>query len=56
MTRAAWRWWYREIRIVRRECEKGMMDLMIHGSSFIRVDADGAKHVPYNDIHTEDRT
>jgi hypothetical protein len=56
MTRTQWRWWYREMRVIRRECEKGMADLMIYGSSFIRIDASGARYVPYTNIHIGDST
>ena len=49
-TRPLWHWWYRELRIARRESDKSLMDAVIFGIGFTRVTADGVNHVSYNDI------
>lgn len=55
MTRGGWRWWYREIRIVRRECAKALSDMMEHGSGFVRMSASGMTHVARSEIYKDDR-
>lgn len=41
MNRQLWKWYYRQLRIVRRESWKATMDTMIYGVGFVRVTADG---------------
>lgn len=41
MTRAAWKIWYRQWRIVQRECAKASCDMLIFGNGFVRISEDG---------------
>jgi hypothetical protein len=41
MNRATWKWYYRQLRITRREAAKAHMDAMIFGTGFVRVSDDG---------------
>ena len=38
--RVAWKWWYRKLRIARRESSKAFVDMLIHGSGFVQIGHD----------------
>lgn len=41
MNRQVWKWYYRQLRIARREAWKASLDCMIYGTGFVRVSEDG---------------
>lgn len=41
MSRQLWKWYYRQLRIARREAWKATMDCMIYGVGYVRVSDDG---------------
>jgi len=41
MNRAIWKWYYRQLRIIRRETAKANTDAMIFGTGFVRISEDG---------------
>lgn len=41
MNREAWKFYYRQLRIVRRESWKAAMDMVIYGTGYVRVDDNG---------------
>jgi len=45
MTKAAWKWYYRQIRIARRECYKARLDMLIYGTGFVRVQDGYVNHI-----------
>jgi hypothetical protein len=52
-TKAAWKFIYRQYRIVRREAKKAALDAMIYGSGMVRVGSDvqdGIEHVDIRDV------
>lgn len=48
--RAAWRYLYREYRIARRETTSAALDVMLYGAGFVRIDANGVRHVPFQEL------
>ena len=49
--KAAWKKYYRILRITRRECMKAQMDMMIYGSGYVRINKTGYPlYVPAKDI------
>ena len=41
MNRETWKIYYRQVRIWKREQDKAIMDAMIYGTGFVRVDSEG---------------
>lgn len=41
MNRQIWKWYYRQMRIVRRETAKASIDCLIYGTGFVRITDDG---------------
>lgn len=50
-TRPMWKFWYRHLRIGRRESYKAFTDAVIHGIGFTRIDVDGIHHVPHEEMY-----
>ena len=45
MTKAVWKWYYRQLRIARRECFKAHWDMLIYGIGFVRIKDGYINHV-----------
>ena len=45
MNKAVWKWYYRQLRIARRECFKAHWDMMIYGIGFVRIKDGYINHV-----------
>jgi hypothetical protein len=41
MNRTAWKFYYRQLRIIRRESLKASMDMLIYGTGFVHISDDG---------------
>lgn len=41
MSKQVWKWYYRQLRIIRRETIKAHFDMMIYGTGFVRISDDG---------------
>jgi hypothetical protein len=41
MNRQTWKWYYRQLRIIRRESWKATEDMMIFGTGYVRISDDG---------------
>jgi hypothetical protein len=46
MTREVWKYWYRQMRIARREAAKAVTDMMVYGSGMVKISVEGCAHVP----------
>lgn len=50
--RLYWKWYYRQLRIVRRESTQAWMDTLIFGTGYVRVTDDGfINHIRPEAIH-----
>lgn len=52
MNRATWKWWYRKMRICRRETSKAAVDMLVYGSGFVQMGPDipdFVRHVPFDE-------
>lgn len=45
MTKAAWKWYYRQLRIARREAFKASLDMLIFGTGYVQVKDGYVNHV-----------
>lgn len=50
MTKEQWKWYYRQLRIARRESWKVCLDVMIFGAGAVRFDGEHIAHVPIQDL------
>lgn len=53
MTRAQWKYVHRQMRIIHRESEKTLTDVMLFGTGFTRFGPDvpdGIQHVPIAEV------
>jgi hypothetical protein len=50
MTQQAWYWYYRQLRIARREAWKATADMLIYGTGFIRVKDGFVNHILPNHV------
>lgn len=41
MPRVVWKWYYRQLRIVRREGRKALMDAAVYGTGFYQISGEG---------------
>lgn len=41
MNRQTWKWYYRQLRIARREAYKASIDMLCFGTGFVRISEDG---------------
>jgi hypothetical protein len=53
VNRAQWKAFYRQLRIIRRECAKATTDLVLFGNCFIKYGSqvpDLIQHVPLSEV------
>ena len=50
MPRHAWKVLYRMARVDSRERSKAFSDAMLYGTGFVKVDVNGARHVPAAEV------
>jgi hypothetical protein len=50
MTRAQWKRYYRQLRIIRRESLKAAMDVLLFGTGCVRVGSEVKDFIEYVDI------
>jgi hypothetical protein len=54
--RAAWKFWWRQQRIIRRESNKAATDTVLFGSGFVEIGPDVPdliRHVPLKQVYIE---
>jgi len=54
--RQRWKFWYRQLRIIRRESTKAHLDMLIYGTGFVEISADipdYIRHVPTQEVIIE---
>ena len=52
MTKAAWKWFYRQQRIVARESSKAVVDMMLYGAGYVKLNNETGEvsHIPWQEV------
>lgn len=45
--RQRWKFWYRQVRIIRREASKAHMDMLIYGTGYVYIGPDVPDYIQY---------
>lgn len=54
MNKQTWKIYYRLLRIINRESNKAMLDMMIYGTGYVKIDDNGIRHIPIQNIIIKD--